>query len=69
MCFNNMAIVVRASGNEPIDVLIRKFNKKVQNDGLLTELKKREFYQKPALLRKMKKAAIKRRRYLTRRGF
>lgn len=58
-----MAIVVKANGNEPIDVLIRKFNKKVQNDGLLTELKKREFYQKPSLLRKLAKQAKKRRQY------
>lgn len=64
-----MAIIVRATGNEPIEVLIRKFNKKVQNDGLLTELKRREFYQKPAVLRKMQKAAMKRKRYLAKRGF
>jgi len=64
-----MVIVVRSTGNEPIEVLIRKFNKKVQNDGLLTELKKREFYQKPATLRKIQKSALKHRRYLVKKGF
>lgn len=48
---------VRVNPNDPIDVLIRKFNKKVQNEGILTELKKREFYEKPSVVRKREKAA------------
>jgi small subunit ribosomal protein S21 len=60
-------IRVVADPNEPIDVVIRKFNKKVQADGILTELKKREFYEKPSLARKRDQAA--RRRKMAKRGF
>ncbi len=44
--------IVRAQDGEPVEVLIRKFNKKVQSDGVLNELKKREFYEKPSIVRK-----------------
>lgn len=47
--------IVRAQEGESVDVLIRKFNKKVQADGILTELKKREFYEKPSVIRKREK--------------
>jgi small subunit ribosomal protein S21 len=56
--------VVRAQDGESVESLIRKFNKKVQTDGILTELKKREYYEKPSTIRKrenaMKKRGIKR---------
>lgn len=52
-------VYVKAQPGEPADSLIRKFNKKVLAEGILTELKKREFYQKPALIRKEKKAAMR----------
>ena len=44
--------IVRAQEGEPVEVLIRKFNKKVLSDGILNELKKREFYEKPSVVRK-----------------
>ncbi|MDP2671150.1 MAG: 30S ribosomal protein S21 [bacterium] len=47
--------IVKAQEGESVDVLIRKFNKKVQADGILTELKKREFYEKPSVVRKREK--------------
>lgn len=61
-------VVVKAQPGEPADSLIRKFNKKVLAEGILTELKKREYYQKPALIRKEQKAAIKRRQYARKLG-
>lgn len=48
-------VVVKAQPGDSSDSLIRKFNKKVLAEGILQELKKREFYQKPALIRKLKK--------------
>lgn len=57
-------VVVKAQPGEPADSLIRKFNKKVLAEGILTELKKREFYQKPALIRKEKKNSLKHRKGL-----
>jgi small subunit ribosomal protein S21 len=47
--------IVRAQAGEPVEVLIRKFNKKVLSDGVLNELKKREFYEKPSVVRKREK--------------
>lgn len=57
--------IVRAQAGEPVEVLIRKFNKKVQSDGILNELKKREFYEKPSVARKREE---KERRRLMGRG-
>lgn len=34
---------------------LRRFNTEVLRDGIMLELKKREFYQKPSLLRKTEK--------------
>ena len=40
---------------------IRTFNKKVQDSGLLREIRAREFYEKPSIVRKRKKdIAVKR---------
>ena len=52
--------IVRASEGESVESLIRKFNKKVQQEGILTELRRREFYEKPAETRKKQKAATER---------
>ncbi len=52
--------VVKASEGESVESLIRKFNKKVQQEGILTELRRREFYEKPAETRKKQKAAVER---------
>lgn len=42
-----------------VDRALRKFKKKIQNSGLLLELRERETYQKPTTRRKMKKGAAK----------
>ncbi|OGY24943.1 MAG: 30S ribosomal protein S21 [Candidatus Woykebacteria bacterium RBG_13_40_7b] len=55
-----MAKVVASEG-ESVDSLIRKFNKKVQVEGIIAELKKREFYEKPAELRKRQKQYLEKR--------
>ncbi len=54
-----MAEVV-ATENESIDSLLKRFNKKVQQAGILSELRRREHYEKPSVRRKRKKAAKKR---------
>ena len=40
---------------------MRIFNKKVQDSGLLRELKERECYEKPSILRKRAKAVARKR--------
>lgn len=57
--FKSMAIV-RANEGESVESLIRKFNKKVQQEGILTEMRRREFYEKPAETRKKAKQAAQR---------
>jgi len=52
--------VVKANEGESVDSLIRKFNKKVQQEGILLELRKREFYEKPSVRRKRAKEALER---------
>jgi small subunit ribosomal protein S21 len=40
---------------------LRKFKKKVQNSGILNDLREREFYIKPTTARKLKRSAAKNR--------
>ena len=44
-----------------IEKALRKFKKKVQNSGILTDLREREFYIKPTTARKLKRSAAKNR--------
>jgi small subunit ribosomal protein S21 len=46
---------------EPVERALRRFKKKIQDNGLLQELRDREFYEKPTTARKKKKAAAKNR--------
>ena len=55
-----MADVV-AGGNESFESLLKRFNKKVQQAGILSEARRREHYEKPSGKRK-RKAAKRRRR-------
>lgn len=45
----------------PFDVALRKFKKAVEKAGILKELRKREFYEKPCQKRNRKKAEAQRR--------
>jgi small subunit ribosomal protein S21 len=51
---------VVAGGEESFESLLRRFNKRVQQEGILSEIRRREFYEKPSLKRKRKDAAKKR---------
>ena len=42
-----------------VEKALRKFKKKIQNSGILLELRERETYQKPTTRRKVKKGAAK----------
>ena len=55
--------IVRVKENEPFDVALRRFKRAVEKTGLLTELRAREFYEKPTAERKRKHAAAVKRRY------
>ncbi len=48
---------IRVKENEPFEVAMRRFKRGIEKTGLLTELRAREFYEKPTAERKRKKAA------------
>ena len=52
---------VRLAEGETFDSLIRRFNKRVQQDGILSEIRRRQHFESPTVRRK-KKAAAKRRK-------
>ncbi|MCH8087618.1 MAG: 30S ribosomal protein S21 [Chloroflexi bacterium] len=52
-------VVVREG--ETFDSLLRRFNKRVQMDGILSEARRRSHFEKPSMKRK-RKAAAKRRK-------
>ncbi len=47
-----MVIVVKADPGDTTSQVIRKFKKIVQQDQILTEIKEKEFYKKPSVLKK-----------------
>ena len=55
-----MPNVVLAEG-ETFESMLRRFNKKVQAEGVLSEARKRQHFESPSVRRK-KKAAAKRRK-------
>jgi small subunit ribosomal protein S21 len=48
---------VRVRENEYFDAALRRFKRACEKAGVLTELRRREFYEKPTQERKRKKAA------------
>ncbi|MGK0673153.1 MAG: 30S ribosomal protein S21 [Halothiobacillaceae bacterium] len=52
---------VRVKENEPFEVAVRRFKRTCEKAGIMSELRAREFYEKPTAERKRKlAAAIKR---------
>ncbi|MBI4304019.1 MAG: 30S ribosomal protein S21 [Chloroflexi bacterium] len=51
---------VIAGGNESFESLLKRFNRKVQQDGVLAEIRHREYFEKPSVKRKRKEAAKRR---------
>ncbi len=54
-----MAEVVSGE-NESFESLLKRFNRRVQQTGILSEVRRREHYEKPSVRRKRKRA-VKRR--------
>ena len=47
---------------EPIDKALKQFKKQCEKSGILTEIKKREYYEKPSVKRKRKMLAAHKKR-------
>jgi len=52
---------VRLGSGESFEALLRRFNRQVQQDRIMAEVRRRRHYEKPSVERK-KKAAAKRRK-------
>ncbi|HKM14964.1 MULTISPECIES: 30S ribosomal protein S21 [Marinospirillum] len=48
---------VKVKDNEPFDVALRRFKRSCEKAGVLADVRRREFYEKPTAERKRKKAA------------
>ncbi|MCQ3828664.1 MULTISPECIES: 30S ribosomal protein S21 [Microbulbifer] len=48
---------VRIKDNEPFDIALRRFKRSCEKAGVLSEVRRREFYEKPTSVRKRKAAA------------
>jgi small subunit ribosomal protein S21 len=48
---------VKVSEHESFETALKRFNRKIQQDGILAEARRREHYEKPSVKRKRKQAA------------
>ena len=53
---------VRVGDNASIESGIKRFKKKIQKAGILSEIKRRERYEKPSIKKKRKSEAARKRR-------
>ena len=59
----NKVSVVKVGENESVESAIKRFKRKCQKDGIIGDIRKKEFYEKPSVRRK-KKAENARKRNL-----
>jgi small subunit ribosomal protein S21 len=52
---------IRVRDNEPFEMAVKRFRKKCEKAGILSELRRRERYEKPSVKRKKKALAAKKR--------
>ena len=55
--------------NESLDDALRRFKRSVSRNGTLREYRKREFYEKPSVKRKLKSEAARKRKNKRRRRY
>ena len=48
---------IRVKENEPFDVALRRFKRACEQAGVLTEVRRRAYHEKPTAIRKRKAAA------------
>lgn len=54
---------IKVKKYEPIEIAIRRFKRSCDNAGVITDVRKKEFYEKPTAVKKRKKKeAVKRTR-------
>ena len=53
---------IKIKDNESLDSALRRFKRQCARSGVLTELRKREHYEKPSVKRKKKSEAARKRK-------
>ncbi|MBI3292700.1 MAG: 30S ribosomal protein S21 [Elusimicrobia bacterium] len=51
---------IKVRDNETIDEALRRFKRECERDGIMQEIKRREFYESPSIRRKKKLAEARR---------
>ncbi len=54
---------VRVKENESLDSALKRFKRQCSKSGVLSEIRKREHYEKPSVKRKKKSEAARKRKY------
>ncbi|MFH1380478.1 MAG: 30S ribosomal protein S21 [bacterium] len=52
--------VIKVRENESIEDALRRFKRICERDGIMQEIKRREYYESPSIKRKRKMAELKR---------
>ena len=52
---------IKVKETEPFEVVLKKFKKQCEKAGILSEVRKREHYEKPSIKRKKKAIAARKR--------
>jgi len=54
---------IKVQKGETLDSALRRFKRSCQKAGVLSEVRKREHYEKPSVKRKLKSEAARKRKY------
>ena len=54
---------IRLKDHESLDRALRRFKRSCAKDGVLSEIRKREHYEKPSVKRKKKSEAARKRKF------
>ncbi|MFH1258490.1 MAG: 30S ribosomal protein S21 [Elusimicrobiota bacterium] len=56
----NNLVGIKVRDNESIEEALRRFKRECERDGVMQEIKKREYYESPSVKRKKKMAEARR---------
>ena len=59
----NQMSEIRVKDNESLDSALRRFKRQCAKSGVMSEIRKREHYEKPSVKRKKKSEAARKRKY------
>ncbi len=54
---------IRLGKNETLETALKRFKKSCARDGIIAEVRKRDFYEKPSVKRKKKSEAARKRKF------